>query len=185
MVRAFIAVDINESVREKLVAVQGLLLTAEARLKLVEPPNIHLTLKFLGEVPEEKIGPISKTIEEAASGFQKFNAHIKGIGVFPSLHHIRVIWAGVSEGREQMVELQRKIDVALQPLGFRLERDFHPHATIARVKFVRERTRLVDFIKGKTNEDFGATEVECVKLKRSTLTPKGPIYSTLAEIKLL
>jgi 2'-5' RNA ligase len=185
VVRAFIAVDLNESVREKLVAVQGLLPTAAARLKPVEPPNIHLTLKFLGEVPEEKIGAITKATEEAASGFQKFNVHIKGIGVFPSLHNIRVIWAGISEGRERVIELQRKIDVALQPLGFRLERDFHPHATLARVKFVRERARLVDFIKGKSNEDFGVTEVDSVELKQSTLTPKGPIYSTLTEIKLL
>jgi 2'-5' RNA ligase len=184
MVRAFIAVEINEDVRKKLVTLQGMLPTSQAKLKLVEPENIHLTLKFLGEVAEEKVKAIAKAMGGAVSGFRKFNVSIKGIGVFPSLHHIRVIWAGVSEGREQIIDLQRKIDTALQPLGFRLERDFHPHATLARVKFVRERTPLVEFIKGRIAEDFGETEVQAVELKQSRLTPEGPIYTTLAKVGL-
>ncbi len=183
MVRAFVAIGLNEEIRQKLISVQGSL--PAAGLKLVEPENIHLTLKFLGEVPEEKIVDVTKNLESAVSGVQKFNTRIKGIGVFQSLRNMRVIWAGVDEGREKIIEIQRKIDSSLKNLGFVLDDSFHPHATIARVKFVKDKVNLVESIKERTNEDFGLVEVSGIELKQSKLTPQGPIYSTLAEIKLL
>lgn len=184
MVRAFIAVHIDEKIIQKLVDVQKSFPSGEVGLKIVKPENIHLTMKFLGEIPDDKIGAVSHAIEVAASDFPKFSARVQGIGVFPTIRQMRVIWAGVSECREQMIELQRRIDVALQPLGFKPEKDFHPHATIARVKFVKEKDMLVDFIKGKSNEDYGVTEVNNVELIQSQLTPKGPIYSPLATVRL-
>lgn len=184
MVRSFVAVELEDEIRRRLIAAQNAIPSAGAKLKLVEPQNIHLTMKFLGEVPEEKIGEIDESLKEAASGFQKFPARVKGIGVFPGLSYIKVMWAGVSEGREQIIELQKKVDAALQPLGFRLDKRFHPHATIARVKFVKDKGKLVEFIKERADEDFGEMEVQGLTLKQSTLTPKGPIYSTLADVAL-
>lgn len=184
MVRAFVGIDIDEAVRQKLVAVQEQLQTTGGQLKLVEPPNIHVTMKFLGEVPEDKIGSIAEALKKAATGTGQFDLGVRGIGVFPNLRYIRVVWAGVAEGRDEVIGLHQKIDQELQPLGFRLDRDFVPHLTIARVKTAKQKERLAAFVKEMTDAEFGVTRAQAVELKQSTLTPKGPIYSTLARIEL-
>jgi 2'-5' RNA ligase len=184
MVRAFIGIDIDEAVRQKLVAAQGQLRATGAQLKLVEPPNIHVTMKFLGEVSDDKIGAIAEALGRAAAGTRQFDIRVKGIGVFPNLHYIRVVWTGVAEGRDEIIGLQQKIDRELGPLGFRSERGFVPHLTLARVKSAKQKERLASFIKEMTDAEFGVTRAQSVELKQSTLTSKGPIYSTLAQIKL-
>lgn len=184
MVRAFIGIDINEAVRRKLVAAQEQLAATGAGLKLVEPPNIHVTMKFLGEVSDDRIAPISEALERAAAGTKQFDIRVKGIGVFPNLGYIRVVWAGVADGRDEVTSLQQKIERELQPLGFRAERDFVPHLTIARVKTARGKERLTAFVKDMGDAEFGVTRAQAVELKQSKLTPKGPIYSTLARIEL-
>lgn len=184
MVRAFIGIDIDEAVRHKLVAAQEQLQATGAQLKLVEPPNIHVTMKFLGEVPEDKIGAIADALKRAAAGTGQFDIRVKGIGVFPNLRYIRVVWAGVAEGRDEVIGLYQKIDREVQPLGFRPERDFVPHMTVARVKTAKQKERLAAFVKEMNDAEFGVTRAQAVELKQSTLTPKGPIYSTLARIEL-
>ncbi len=184
MVRAFVGIDIDEAVRQKLVAVQEQLAATGPQLKLVEPPNIHVTMKFLGEVPEDKISTIADALGKAVAGTAQFNIDVRGIGVFPNLRYIRVVWAGVAEGRDEVIGLQQKIEHELGPLGFRSERDFVPHLTIARVKTAKQKERLATFVKEMADAEFGVTRAQAVELKQSTLTPKGPIYSTLAQIKL-
>ncbi len=184
MVRAFIGIDIDEAARQKLVAAQKQLAATGAQLKLVEPPNIHVTMKFLGEVREDQIGAITDAMRAAVAGIGPFDISVRGIGVFPDLRYIRVIWAGVSDGREQVTSVQRRIDQNLVKLGFKPERDFVPHLTLARAKSAAGKERLVAFLKSVTNVEFGSCRVGAVELKQSTLTPKGPIYSTLAHIEL-
>ncbi len=184
MPRVFIGIDIDEAVRHKLVAAQEQLQATGAQLKLVEPPNIHVTMKFLGEVPEDKIGAVAEALRRAAAGRGQFDIGVKGIGVFPNLRYIRVVWAGVAEGRDEVIGLQQGIDRELGPLGFRPERDFVPHLTIARVKTAKQKERLAAFIKEMAGTEFGTTRAQAVELKQSTLTQKGPIYSTLARIEL-
>lgn len=184
MVRAFIGIDIDEAVRQKLVAAQEQLQATGAQLKLVEPPNIHVTMKFLGEVPENRAGAIAEALGRAAAGTKQFDIRVKGIGVFPNLRYIRVVWAGVAEGRDGVIGLQQGIDRELGPLGFRSERDFVPHLTIARVKTAKQKEQLAALIKEMTDAEFGVTRAQAVELKQSTLTSKGPIYSTLARIEL-
>ena len=184
MVRAFVGIDIDEAVRQKLIAAQEQLEATGAQLKLVEPPNIHVTMKFLGEVPEDKIGAIAEALKRAAAGTGQFDIRVNGIGVFPNLRYIRVVWAGVAEGRDEVIGLQQGIDRELGPLGFRPERDFVPHLTIARVKTAKQKERLAAFVKEMTDAEFGITRAQAVELKQSKLTPKGPIYSTLTRIEL-
>lgn len=183
MVRAFIAIDIDEAIRQKLVAAQEQLEATGAGLKLVEPPNIHVTMKFLGEIPEDKIPTVAEALARGAAGTGQFDIKVKGIGVFPDLRYIRVIWAGVAEGRNEVINLQQKIDRELGPLGFRPERDFTPHLTIARVKTAKRKEQLAAFVREMADVEFGVTRAQAVELKQSTLTPKGPIYSTLARIE--
>lgn len=184
MVRAFIAIDVSEDVRSRLVAVQSYLAKTGNQLKLVEPENLHLTIKFLGEIQEEKVPEIVEEMKKAVSGISPFEIHIAGVGVFPDQHYVRVVWAGVSAGGERVVEIQRKIDTGLNSIGFSPERDFHPHITLARVKFIRERAKFMEFLKEAQKADFGVTRVEAILVKQSTLTPKGPIYSDLAKVPL-
>lgn len=183
MPRAFIAIDIDEMVRQKLVGAQHQLATTGAQLKLVEPENIHVTMKFLGEVPDDKIRTIADAIRRAVVGAQPFSIDIKGIGVFPNLRYVRVVWAGVVDGRDAVIAIQRNIDRELQNLGFPPERDFVPHLTLARVKTAHRKERLAALIKEMANIEFGTTSAQAIELKQSTLTSKGPIYSTLARIE--
>jgi len=183
MPRVFIGIDIDEAVRQKLVAAQEQLQATGAQLKLVEPPNVHVTMKFLGEVPEDKIGAIAEALRKAAAATGQFDIGVKGIGVFPNLRYIRVVWAGVAEGRDEVIGLQQGIDRELGPLGFRPERDFVPHLTIARVKTAKQKERLAAFIKEMAGTEFGTTRAQAVELKQSTLTQKGPIYTTLARVE--
>ncbi len=184
MPRAFVAIDIDEAVRYQLVGAQERLAATGAQLKLVEPPNIHVTMKFLGDVPEVRVGAVADALRQAAEGASQFDLGVRGIGVFPNLRRIRVVWAGVSEGREGVKDLQQAIDRALEPLGFRPERDFVPHLTLARVRTAREKERLAAFVEKMAGADFGVSRAEAIELKQSTLTPKGPIYSTLERVEL-
>lgn len=184
MVRAFVAICIDENTRRRLVSVQTSLPTSGAKLKLVEPENLHLTLKFLGEVEDDKIREVGETLKTAVVENRSFEMKIKGLGVFPGFRYLRIIWAGVDQGKNEVMEIQKKIDSALQPLGFRLERDFHPHITIARVKFVRNREEIVSFVKENSSKEFGTVRVNEIDLMQSKLNPKGPIYSKIFEVKL-
>ncbi len=184
MPRAFIAVDIDEEVRGKLVALQRQLEATRADLKLVEPENIHVTMKFLGEVPESKVPEIAEALRSGLDGTKSFDITVNGMGVFPSLKYIRVVWAGVEDGRDELVEIQKKIDSGLQPLGFRRERDFVPHLTLARVRTARFKDQLAAFVDKNADLEFGASRARAVELKQSTLTQKGPIYSNLARFEL-
>jgi len=184
ILRAFIAIEIDEAVRQKLVAAQRQLADTGAQLRLVEPENIHVTMKFLGDIRENQIGAITDAVQTAVAGVGPFDISVRGIGVFPDLRYIRVIWAGVSDGREQVTSIQKRADQNLAELGFKPERDFVPHLTLARAKSAAGKERLVEFLKSMTNAEFGSCRVGAVELKQSTLTPKGPIYSTLAHIEL-
>jgi 2'-5' RNA ligase len=183
MPRAFVAIDIDEAIRQKLVSAQKRLEATGADLKLVEPPNIHITMKFLGEVPDEKISTVAEALRKAVASTVQFDVNVRGIGVFPNLHYIRVVWAGIAEGHDEIISVQRGIDQELQPLGFPKERDFVPHLTIARVKTAKAKERLAAFVKEMADAEFGVMRAKAVELKQSTLTQKGPIYSTLGRIE--
>jgi len=184
MPRAFVAIDIDEVIRQRLVAVQQQLTATGAQLKLVEPENIHVTMKFLGDVPDDKISAVADALRVAAGGAKPFDINVRGIGVFPNLRYMRVIWAGVVDGRDAVIAIQRSVDRELQKLGFPPERDFVPHLTLARVKTAHRKEQLAASIKELGNMEFGVTRAQAVELKQSTLTSKGPIYSTLSRIEL-
>ena len=181
MIRSFMAFDIDdESILKRMADVQNLLTKTGADLKLVEPKNIHITLRFLGDITPpmvEKIFEEMKTVQ-----FIPFDAKIYGIGAFPSSHYPRVIWAGITEGAEQLRNIFNQLEPRLRNLGFAPDpKGFSPHLTIARVKSGRNKAELAKLIDEKANYDFGVVKAACLRLKKSDLTPRGPIYSTLKE----
>ncbi|WP_461866742.1 RNA 2',3'-cyclic phosphodiesterase [Thermococcus sp.] len=182
--RAFIAIEINDAVREKIVDVQDRIAkTKAAKIKFVEPENLHITIKFLGEITEDQAREIGGILSNIARKHKKHKVRAKGIGVFPNPNYIRVIWVGI-ENDEGIKAIAKDVEREMRRLGFKKEHNFVAHITIGRVKFVRDKLELAMMLKNLANEDFGEFEVDAMELKKSTLTPKGPIYETLARFEL-
>ena len=177
--RAFISVDIVPD--DALVEVVRRLASSRADLKTVKPELAHLTLKFLGEADESLVPDIMDKIARTVEGQVPFTIRLKGMGAFPSLSNIRVVWVGIEDG----VPLQRiahGLEEAMSELGFEKEkRDFKPHLTLARARSARNIGAVQEIIRGNAATDFGEYRVDRVLLKKSVLTPQGPIYSTVAE----
>ncbi len=177
MLRTFIAVELPERFLPEIEKIESMLDTPG--IKLVEPKQVHITLKFLGDISENKVEPIASALSQV--NCKPFEARIKGVGVFPKLAYIKVIWLG-AEGNFEA--LHSEVERVLAPFKFEKDDKFSPHATLARVKMLKDKGALLEKIQKLENIDIGAMNVESIILKKSTLTPQGPIYETLREIKL-
>jgi 2'-5' RNA ligase len=180
-IRSFIAFDMDsESILKRITDVQNLLAKTGADLKLVEPKNIHITLRFLGNITTPMVEKIHEEMEKVQ--FTIFDVEIHGIGAFPNLRYPRVLWAGMTQGADQLRSIFNQLEPSLRSLGFAPDpKGFSPHLTIARVKSGRNKAELGNCVTENVNYEFGIVRAQCLRLKRSDLTPKGPIYSTLAE----
>lgn len=182
MFRGFIAVEVKPS--PEILSFLHDLESCGADLKTVEPENIHITLKFLGDTDEAKAEQIIQAIQSAAAGIAPFEAKLKGAGVFPNPKFVRVVWAGI-EGAEPLGKIAGKLEELLAPLGFEREkRAFSPHLTVARVRSPRGSERLAPILEKYKNADFGAFPVAEIKLKKSVLSREGPTYSDIEIVKL-
>lgn len=187
--RAFIAIDISDEQKAALDRIEAHLKYAGADVKWVKPENIHLTLKFLGEITEEKASQVRASLDQIAAGMKSFQVTIKDIGAFPKIEHPRVVWAGLDKGASETAALAGRIDEALARLGFaREERPFSPHLTIGRVRSPLNKAKLAEKISSASaKQDLSAVSphaVSSVILFKSTLTPHGSIYTKLHESQL-
>ncbi len=181
-IRAFIAIDIPVS--QKAIKIINELKKTQIDAKLVETKNMHLTLKFLGDTDENLIDEIEKTIKESTKNTQPFEITLKNIGVFPNQNYIKVAWIGV-ENAEPLKQITETIDTKLQNLGFEKEkRPFSAHLTIARIKSAKNKEKLIQLINKYENTEFHKIKIDKIILKKSTLTPEGPIYTNLRQITL-
>lgn len=180
-IRSFLAFDIdNESILKRMTDVQNLLANTRADLKLVEPKNIHVTLRFLGDITPPMIERIFEEMKKVQ--FIPFDVKIHGVGAFPNARYPRVLWAGITQGADQLRSVFEQLEPRLRGLGFAPDsKGFSPHLTIARVRSGRNKAELAKFIGDNADYEFGVLRAECLRLKRSDLTPRGPVYSTLKE----
>lgn len=180
-IRSFIAIDIEDKVaKNKLAKAQALIVQTGADIRIVETENIHVTIRFLGDIAPGMVDKIFGEMKEIQ--FIPFTIEIKGIGVFPSLGHPRVVWAGIRAGTNQLVSIVNQLEPRLLKLGLSADsKGFSPHLTIARVRSGENKKQLVDFVVENTDYDFGTIKAECLRLKKSVLSPKGPTYLTLKE----
>jgi RNA 2',3'-cyclic 3'-phosphodiesterase len=180
-VRAFLAFEIEEqTVKKNLIDMQTRATKTGADLKLVEPENIHMTIRFLGDITLNMAEKVFVEMQKVQ--FKPFPVQFTGLGVFPSLSYPRVLWAGIAQGAEQLQNVVSQLEPKLQALGFPPDRNpFSPHLTIARVRSAQNKAQLVELVKENSKYDFGSVEARCSRLKRSELTSQGPIYSTLKE----
>jgi len=185
-VRTFVAVEIDADCRKAAVRLIDTLRSAGADVKWVAPENLHLTLKFLGNVSSERLAEVCAAVEQAAAGREPFGLELCGAGAFPNPARPRVVWLGTSEGTQPTIELADAVEQALEKLGFGREtRKFHPHLTLGRV---RHRTPalavLTKLLKEHAEFNAGRCEIEQVVVFSSQLTRDGPIYEPLAHAPL-
>ncbi len=180
--RAFIAIQCPGELKAKMLEVQEKIKVL-GDLKLVEPGNIHLTLRFLGEVGDGRIEGIIHTLEgiKRSGGFE---VCIKGLGAFPGPGSPRVIWAGAEKGDKELRELHEAVDCALLPLGFVRDERFSSHYTLARVKHIRDKEGLREVLNGCRERTFGCFSVDSFYLMKSELRRTGPVYSVVKEFNL-
>jgi 2'-5' RNA ligase len=178
--RTFISVNIeNRETLENLVTTQKALNATEADIKPVEPENIHITLKFLGEIPETQVQRVKEKISEIS--FTPIKLEIEETGVFPNLRRPRVIWAGVRGEIEQLGQVFIELEGKLESIGFKKERRrFQPHITIGRVRSGRNREKLVHELLQLQNKKYGEITVNHISFMKSELTRQGPIYTQIA-----
>ena len=180
--RGFIAIDIN--VTPNILNLLKDITNSNADVKLVEPQNIHITLKFLGDVQEDNIDEIEQIMKDSVKEIEPFTLKLSGTGVFPNQNYIRIVWIGIKDA-DIMETISRSIDERLSQLGFKREkRGFSAHLTIGRVKTAKNKQLLLKAIERYKDFEFSTQEVNSIKLKKSDLTSKGPIYTTLREVKL-
>jgi 2'-5' RNA ligase len=182
--RLFVSVDLSEDLAEGVAAVQEELRPASG-LSFTEPEGAHVTLKFLGEVDADRIDDLAATLEGAVgdAGVEPFEATVEGIGVFPSLEYISVVWAGVTD-EGQLATLHDAVEDAFVARGFSpADHEFTPHVTLARMDHAGGKERVQRVVRERSPA-VGRMRVEAVRLTESELTDAGPVYSTVHEVRL-
>ncbi|ELZ73817.1 2'-5' RNA ligase [Haloferax prahovense DSM 18310] len=183
--RCFLAVDLPDSLAAGVAAVQDRLSDADG-LRFTDPAGAHVTLKFLGELSSDRVGEVEDAVESAvdAAGVDPFDASVGGLGVFPSLDYIRVVWAGVDDGAAELTRLHEAIERETTAIGFDPEEhDFTPHVTLARMDDARGKG-LVRRVVEDESPTVGTFRVREVRLKKSELGPDGPEYETVTRFSL-
>lgn len=179
--RLFIAVDLPNEVREELANVQHALRPLADSARWVAPESIHITLKFLGEVPEKRLDDVTGAL--AGLSWKPFTVTVRGVGFFPGNRSPRVFWAGMEA--PTMQGLAEELDSRMERLGFEKEkRAFRPHITLARAGDTRIDSALVTGAAQYEEHDFGSFTADRVFLFRSTLKPAGSVYEKLKEFLL-
>lgn len=152
------------------------------KMKIVPAELVHVTLKFLGEVDEGKIADIEQSLENISC--EPFPCLIKGVGVFPNIKRPRVLWLGIEGNFDP---LHKQVEYYLEKEGFEPDkREFTAHATIARIRHI-PRSNMEQFasiVKEMEDVEFGEFTVDNFRLKKSILTPAGPVYETLRQFNL-
>jgi len=180
--RGFIAIDIESS--SKIKELIRDLKNSGANIKIVEPENMHITLKFLGDTDEELIEKIKEIMKKSVVNIDPFELKLKSTGVFPNENYIKVIWVGL-EQYEKIKEIAKTIDEKLSKIGFKKEkREFSPHLTIGRLRSGKNKDKILHILNKYKDAEFNSFKIKSIKLIKSELTSKGPIYTTLEEVKI-
>ena len=173
MIRTFVAIDLPEEIKADLASVIADLSKKNDRVRWVKPAGMHITLKFLGDIPEQTGGPLSVELNAVSRDFSPLGLAVEGLGVFPNLRRPRVVWAGLSGEIERLGQLASRVDKACALFGVKPEkRPFQAHITIGRLKI----PTVVDLNKELRKKGFSATEIV---LYQSELLPSGARYTVL------
>jgi len=183
--RAFVAVELSDDIRNALGEVISKMGRFDLPVKWVEPANLHLTLKFLGEVDEESAPAVARAMREAARSAAPFDLRLTRAGAFPSLARPRVLFIEADDDPPVTEELARRLDDAMSQLGVPREvRPFRKHVTLGRVRRPAPLGLAADELRSLASKGFGPMKVGQIVLMRSQLTPSGPIYEAVERANL-
>lgn len=183
-IRAFIAIELPANIIDALKKIQDELKDGSNKVAWVKPENIHLTIRFLGDIEAGKIDGIAGLLEDAAAKNRSFDISVKGAGAFPKMDNPRVLWAGIEDSKN-LLPLYSNLEEGLEPLGLKKEeRPFKPHLTLGRVKFLNDKKIFRKHIEKYKDITLGQFTAEGICLFQSRLTPNGAVYVKLKEYKL-
>ena len=185
MIRSFFAIKIPEEYKEELLRIMDALRQTGADVKLTRPENVHLTLKFLGDIQESMAPKLAGAVRDMTAGQKPFCLRTQGMGVFPGTSRPRVIWLGLADDADGLNTLYKSVQNAAESLGFsKDDRAFKPHLTLGRVRSAKGKEALLTELKKLDPKplEFKASEII---LFQSVLKPSGAVYTPLERIALL
>lgn len=183
--RTFLAIEIEPYIKNKIEESQEIIADSESsNIKFVEVENIHLTLKFFGEIDDDKLEQITDIIDKSIKNKEAYPLKVVNIGAFPNIYNPRVIWTGIKDKNDTTTKLIEELDKKFNKIGFKKEKNYVPHITIGRVKNISDKEKLSQCLKKISKKYHGKMVVKRICLKSSTLTPNGPIYENIKEFEL-
>ncbi len=183
--RLFIAIELPEGIKAELAQVQQRLKDAGVDASWTRPEGMHVTLKFLGEIPEAKVPALREGIRSVAQGTGSFALGVEGAGAFPEPKNARVVWIGLSGDVERLRGLQEAIEDAMTRCGLKREaRAFTPHLTLGRIKDIRSRDRWLTAFAGIRDSKLSGFTVTAVSLMQSELRQNGAVYTEVGSVEL-
>jgi 2'-5' RNA ligase len=185
-IRTFIAIKLPEHVIKTLAELQKDLNKYDCRMKWTRPENIHLTLKFLGDISPDEVDPVCRVVDSSVSGFAPIKLRAVSVGFFPGIRRAKVLWSGISGQTDRLEKLHHAIDNGLHPFGFtRGKRRFTGHLTLGRFKGQADSELLIDMMKANADTISDEFIADAVFVYKSDLKPSGPIYSVLSGSRLV
>jgi len=188
-VRAFIAIDVPSAARQIMAgAIRELADQVPGSVRWVEPQGIHLTLKFLGDIPAQDTADILAALKSPVQQVPAFSLQLAGLGMFPNARRPRVVWAGVDGQLEALANLQQCVEGVLSEMNYATERQtFSPHLTLGRVReriSPGARRRIIQTMSSASIQTSDPWLVEEIRLFRTTLTPQGSIHTSMGVVPM-
>ena len=179
-IRTFIAIPLDPHIRQTIAQAQNHLKELDCNIKWVNPENIHLTLKFLGEVKLKKIDAVKQSLEDLLGSVKPLPIELTQLGAFPNVKRPRIIWVGLNDDTKAISQLVSALEETLEKIGFKKEgRPFSPHITIGRIQSLKNLNLLSPEISGYSLPPDLRQTISHITLYKSTLTSDGPIYDAL------
>lgn len=184
MKRTFIAIPIQAGpkLRETHTKLQNEL--KNEKIKWVEADHFHLTLFFLGDTRDDQVEQVDRMLAALVREFSDFTIRLEGLGVFKNIRKPRVLWAGIKD-YEPMRKIKSALDREMSPLGFEPDkREFKPHLTLARIKWIDDREKLRHLIDAHQQQPWQSAHIDQLIYFESRLTQSGPVYTPIGRYKL-
>jgi len=184
-IRSFIAISLPEELKESLGEFQARLKKAQADVKWVRPASLHITLRFLGYLTPEEVEKAGKALEKVAQKFSPFTIQLEGYGTFPERGRPRVIWTGITLGKDQLAQISQQLEKCLDDFGFPpADKPFSPHLTLGRIKTGKNLNNLIEYLNKEGNKIYGKFLAKSIILFKSELRPEGARYSVIKQVGL-
>lgn len=183
--RVFIASSLNEEAKNLIKDIQSNIKKLNCQIKWVKPENVHLTLKFLGNIESDRIDELKKLVQSTSKMTQSIKSDLFNLGAFPNSQKPKILWVGLSDNESKIAQLAETIETSLSTIGFSKEkRSFKPHVTIGRVRSFKNIKPLSETISQFSVKNAVAQNIDNITIYKSTLTPTGPIYEVLKKFEL-